>query len=42
MNRKLCAPAYRAQSWETIDWKKAEAYVNQSNLLAPPGSASPA
>ena len=27
MNRKLCAPADKAQSWETIDWKKAEAYV---------------
>ena len=26
MNRKLCAPADRAQSWESIDWKKAEAY----------------
>jgi len=27
MNRKLCAPADTAQSWESIDWKKAEAYV---------------
>ena len=32
MNRKLCAPADRAQSWETIDWKKAEAYVKKLQM----------
>ena len=30
MNRKLCAPADRARSWESIDWKKAEAYVKKA------------
>ena len=34
MNRKLCAPADRAQSWETIDWKKAEAYVKKLQPLS--------
>ena len=32
MNRKLCAPANRAQSWESIDWKKAEAYVKKLQM----------
>ena len=32
MNRKLCAPADRAQSWESIDWKKAEAYVKKLQM----------
>ena len=32
MNRKLCAPADRVQSWETIDWKKAEAYVKKLQM----------
>lgn len=32
MNRKLCAPADKAQSWETIDWKKAEAYVKKLQM----------
>ena len=27
MNRKLCAPADKVQSWESINWKKAEDYV---------------
>ena len=32
MNRKLCAPADKAQSWESIDWKKAEAYVKKLQM----------
>lgn len=32
MNRKLCAPADRARSWESIDWKKAEAYVKKLQM----------
>ena len=32
MNRKLCAPADKAQSWETINWKKAEAYVKKLQM----------
>ena len=32
MNRKLCAPTDRAQSWESIDWKKAEAYVKKLQM----------
>ena len=32
MNRKLCAPADTAQSWESIDWKKAEAYVKKLQM----------
>lgn len=32
MNRKLCAPADRVQSWESIDWKKAEAYVKKLQM----------
>ena len=32
MNRKLCAPANRAQSWESRDWKKAEAYVKKLQM----------
>lgn len=32
MNRKLCAPADKAQCWESIDWKKAEAYVKKLQM----------
>lgn len=32
MNRKLCAPADKVQSWESIDWKKAEAYVKKLQM----------
>ena len=32
MNRKLCAPADKAQSWKSIDWKKAEAYVKKLQM----------
>ena len=32
MNRKLCAPTDRARSWESIDWKKAEAYVKKLQM----------
>lgn len=33
MNRKLCAPADRVQSWESINWKKAEDYVKKLQWL---------
>ena len=32
MNRKLCAPTDRARRWESIDWKKAEAYVKKLQM----------
>ena len=32
MNRKLCAPADKAQSWKSVDWKKAEAYVKKLQM----------
>ena len=32
MNRKLCAPADRVQSWESINWKKAEDYVKKLQM----------
>lgn len=44
MNRKLCAPADRARSWESIDWKKAEAYVKklQMRIVRPRVKRNPA
>ncbi len=32
MNRKLCAPADKVQSWESINWKKAEDYVKKLQM----------
>lgn len=32
MNRKLCAPTDKVQSWEAIDWRKAEDYVKKLQM----------
>ena len=32
MYRKLCAPTNNANSWEVIDWQKAEAYVKKLQM----------
>ena len=32
MNGKPCASADKAQSWETIDWKQASAYVKKLQM----------
>ena len=32
MNRKLCAPTDKIQSWEAIDWQKAENYVKKLQM----------
>jgi RNA-directed DNA polymerase len=32
MNRKLCAPTERVQSWESVDWREAETYVKKLQM----------